>query len=280
MICAFDKEKAECVAVEKGIYKTPGGKRLDMLICYPQTTPKGCILLIHGGGWKSDTCERLRLHAQYAAMCGAVGASVSYRLLDEKNGVDVRDGLEDCVNALSYIRKICEKKYGKISVIAAGDSAGGYYAACLGCGALMKKYGVKPVDFVVDWNGIVDLTGKWSYGICLKNTDTKNKKEIEREFRTGVGIMQNERLPFAPRVGEGVVFLFAGYDVAPRVFEAVDVRAVCILYDKKALRSVAGARKGTGQAGGNVIFAPDLRDAKRFSEHVVIIRVGQALAVI
>ena len=182
MICAFDKEKAECVAVEKGIYKTPGGKRLDMLICYPQTTPKGCILLIHGGGWKSDTCERLRLHAQYAAMCGAVGASVSYRLLDEKNGVDVRDGLEDCVNALSYIRKICEKKYGKISVIAAGDSAGGYYAACLGCGALMKKYGVKPVDFVVDWNGIVDLTGKWSYGICLKNTDTKNKKEIEREY--------------------------------------------------------------------------------------------------
>ena len=178
----FDKKLTEKIPVERHFLKKTTGEPLELLVCFPQTQPKACIIFIHGGGWKSDTCERLRIHAQYAAQCGAVAMSISYRLISEENSFDVRDGLEDCLAALTYARGLCEKKYGKLSFIAAGDSAGGYYAACLGCGAIVKKFGGIPVDFVVDWNGIVDLTGKWNYGIRIKDNDVHDKNELEREF--------------------------------------------------------------------------------------------------
>lgn len=110
-----------------------GDQKLDMIVCYPKLeSPKGCILFIHGGGWKSDSCERLKLHAQYAAQNGAIGISISYRLLDENSCTDIRDGLADCVDALTYVRALCNERYQNLRMIAVGDSAGGYYAACLG----------------------------------------------------------------------------------------------------------------------------------------------------
>lgn len=52
-------------------------------------------------------------------------------------------------------------------LISFGDSAGGYYAVCLGNQAIVKRLDTEAqiVDFVVDLNGIVDITGKWSYGL-------------------------------------------------------------------------------------------------------------------
>lgn len=186
MIRTFHREEAEKIACERRVFKVVGGQKLDMIVCYPKTAaPAGCILFIHGGGWTSDSCGRLKLHAQYAAQNGAVGISASYRLLDGQTCTDVRDGLADCVDALAYARALCEKKYAGLKMTAVGDSAGGYYAACLGCGNLIKEVSaqqVRPADYVVDLNGIIDLTGKWGYGIRLKKEDLCSAEELRRKF--------------------------------------------------------------------------------------------------
>ena len=166
-------------------YKQFREKSLELLIAFPSIEkPKACFLFIHGGGWRGETLARLKPHALYAARQGMVGVSLSYRLMDDQSKTDVRDGLEDCIDALEFVRCECRKKYGEIRYIAIGDSAGAYYAECLGCQKILDEVrkGVLRADCVVDLNGIVDLTGKWEYGIRLKRTDTKPKREIETSF--------------------------------------------------------------------------------------------------
>ena len=163
---AFDNEKLNAIKAERVTYKSINGQNLEYAICYPKTEPKGVALFIHGGGWKSDDMNRLLPHAKYAALCGAVGVSVDYRLNSETT--DIRDGLKDCVDALNHIRKSVCEKYGKdLKITSLGDSAGGYYAVCLGSRKVLSltDKNAKIVDFAVDLNGIVDLTGKWGYGI-------------------------------------------------------------------------------------------------------------------
>lgn len=179
-IIAFDKEKLLAAVKEEYVYKTSSGEPLKAAVYYPQTCAKGengekngergvnsCVICIHGGGWRSDDLNRLLPHAAYFSACGAVGVSIDYRLLSDKT--DVRDGLKDVVDAVKFIRKTVQKRYGKrLNTVVLGDSAGGYYATCLGCANVLHLVdeNVDPVDFVVDCNGIVDLTGKWSYGIA------------------------------------------------------------------------------------------------------------------
>lgn len=180
----FDRKQAEAVTYRRYIYKKNAEYEEDLTIAFPEQTPKGCLFFIHGGGWRGETRERLQLHANYASLCGGVGVSVSYRLLDEKNGADVRDGLTDCADALAFVRRICREKYGKdLLVTAIGDSAGGYYANCLGSGKILRKVkdGEKRVDYVADLNGIVDLTGKWGYGIIERDSE-EQKEELEKEY--------------------------------------------------------------------------------------------------
>lgn len=165
-IPAFDSEKLKTINAEKVVYKSINGQNLEYAICYPETEPKGVALFIHGGGWNADDLNRLLPHAKYAAICGAVGVSVDYRLNGETT--DIRDGLKDCADALNSVRKTVREKYGKdLKITSIGDSAGGYYAVCLGSQKVLSLADEKAkiVDFVVDLNGIVDLTGKWGYGI-------------------------------------------------------------------------------------------------------------------
>lgn len=171
---AFDNEKLNAISAEKVVYKSIDGQNLEYAICYPKTEPKGVALFIHGGGWRSDGLNRLLLHAKYAAFYGAVGVSVDYRLNGETT--DVRDGLKDCADALKHIRKTVREMYGKdLLITALGDSAGGYYAVCLGSQKVLSlaDENAKIVDFVVDLNGIVDLTGKWRYGINANDETAK-----------------------------------------------------------------------------------------------------------
>lgn len=163
---AFDSEKLNTISAEKVVYKSINGQNLEYAICYPKDEPKGVALFIHGGGWNADDLNRLLPHAKYAALCGAVGVSIDYRLNGET--MDIRDGLKDCADALNHIRKSVREKYGKdLKITSIGDSAGGYYAVCLGLKKVLSlaDKNAKIVDFVVDLNGIVDLTGKWGYGI-------------------------------------------------------------------------------------------------------------------
>ena len=184
-IPAFDSEKLNTINAEKVVYKSINGQNLEYAICYPEIEPKGVALFIHGGGWRSDDLNRLLPHAKYAAFCGAVGVSVDYRLNGETT--DVRDGLKDCADALNHIRKTVREKYGKdLQITALGDSAGGYYAVCSGSQKVLSlaDENAKIVDFVVDLNGIVDLTGKWSCGI---KTDEQTAKKYSPLYNVAKG---------------------------------------------------------------------------------------------
>lgn len=182
---AFDNEKLNTIKAEKIVYKSINGQNLEYSICYPKSEPKGVALFIHGGGWRADDLNRLLPHAKYAALCGAVGVSVDYRLSSETT--DIRDGLQDCADALNNVRKTVREKYGKdLKITSLGDSAGGYYAVCLGSQKVLSfaDENAKIVDFVVDLNGIVDLTGKWGYGI---NADKETAKKYSPLYNVTKG---------------------------------------------------------------------------------------------
>lgn len=188
-------EEIKSIGYDRHEYKSIGGEKLDLIIAYPkEKTPKSCVFFIHGGGWTSDTWERLKPHALYAASKGCVGVSISYRLMSDSTDTDVRDGLEDCIDALVFVRKECKKRYGELNYIAIGDSAGGYYAICLGCRKIFDRVrkGVKGADYVVDLNGIIDLCGKWSYGIKKKKEDRLSRREIEISFSPLYQVSKND----------------------------------------------------------------------------------------
>lgn len=147
-------------------YKTANDEELKYYAFFPENTPKYVVICIHGGGWRSCSAEWLFMQAAYFAENGAVGVSIDYRLLSDET--DIRDGLYDCSVALSRVREMVKEKYGKdLPTVVLGDSAGGYYACCMGNQKIMNMVNpaVKIADVVIDLNGIVDLTGKWSYGI-------------------------------------------------------------------------------------------------------------------
>ena len=147
------------------VYKVVGERKLRLFVFEPKVQPKSCIINIHGGGWQRETPQRLYPHAAYFSENGGLGICVEYRLMAKDSNVLMC--LEDCIDALIYIREWVQINYGQIPLIALGDSAGAYLATCLGCQSIINriKENVRRVDLVIDLNGIVDLTGKWSYAI-------------------------------------------------------------------------------------------------------------------
>lgn len=181
-----DKERLENTQPLRFTYRTENGQELFYYAFFPSIEPKGCVICIHGGGWTSDSAKRLFPQAAYFAEQGAVGISVEYRLNSETT--DVRNGLYDCVSAVKAIRKMLFERYGKdMPVVSFGDSAGGYYAVCLGNREIVSRIdeNMPIVDFVVDLNGIVDLTGKWSYG--LSSTLQENLQNYSPLFNVSMG---------------------------------------------------------------------------------------------
>lgn len=171
-------DKLNKIIPQTVVYKSVGEKELRLFVFEPMGKPTGCVLLLHGGGWKRETPSRLFPHGAYFAENGAVAVCIEYRLMDEK--IDVRDCLEDCVDALIFMRRYLEEKYKQMTITAFGDSAGAYLATCLGTQSIIALTGknVNRVDFVVDLNGIVDLTGKWNYAIKASNDSEKSRLEV------------------------------------------------------------------------------------------------------
>ncbi len=181
-----DKERLENTQPLRFTYRTENGQELFYYAFFPSIEPKGCVICIHGGGWTSDSAKRLFPQAAYFAEQGAVGISVEYRLNSETT--DVRNGLYDCVSAVKAIRKMLFERYGKeMPVVSFGDSAGGYYAVCLGNREIVSRIdeNMPIVDYVVDLNGIVDLTGKWSCG--LSSTLQENLQDYSPLFNVSMG---------------------------------------------------------------------------------------------
>ena len=159
-------------------YKSKGETELKAHIFMPQNKPTSGIMCIHGGGWHADDAERYYRHCAYFAENGLLAVSVDYGLLGKENK-DVRDLTKDCADALTYLRK----KFPGVRFIVLGESAGGYMATSLGNREILKK--ISPdcaiADGVVDLDGIVDLKGKWRYGI-EENAAVKDAAKICKEF--------------------------------------------------------------------------------------------------
>ena len=146
-------------------YKTVAGRNLYMYIFEPAGEASGCVMSIHGGGWNSGSPQVLFPHAAYFAVRGAVSVAVEYRFSADfrknpQDGAnDVRVCIEDCVDALKYLREL----YPDLSVTVMGESAGGHLACCLGSNEIVKRFdpGGRAADFVVDLAGVTDLTKDW-----------------------------------------------------------------------------------------------------------------------
>ena len=150
------------------IYKVADGVGLPMRVYMPKTKKESykAVLCIHGGGWKGAVKDNspwdgswMSNHAQYYSDKGYVGISISYRDLDLSDAMSTKDQIEDCRDALIFIKEKLEfVEFETLSAI--GDSAGGHLALCLG---FLPDENLRPYK-ISAFNPVTDLTEqKWAY---------------------------------------------------------------------------------------------------------------------
>jgi acetyl esterase/lipase len=144
------------------IFAQPGIKKLK----YDVFSPKGaknlpCIIIIHGGGWSSNTEDIMRGLARELVKGGKyVVFSIDYRWIGTRDGDKVPNTManliEDVYGAIAYIQEHA-KEYGAdpIKIAVTGDSSGGHLSAAaanmvnrIGDGGFGVKEGIfefKPV---------------------------------------------------------------------------------------------------------------------------------------
>ena len=118
---------------------------------YTTSTPSGrALLYIHGGGFMVggiDACDHIC--ADLAALTNDVIVSVDYRLAPED---PFPAGLDDCEDALHWLRSAGLPGVDSQRIAVGGDSAGGNLSAALalrerdlGCGTLTKQVLIYPM---------------------------------------------------------------------------------------------------------------------------------------
>lgn len=149
-----------------GFYKTVGeGVRLPIKMYIPATdTPqkKIAVLTLHGGSWyaiteDSDTWDGSWMNYQaqyYFDQFGYTTAAISYRGIDFTSETTVAELLEDCKDAITYMREQADID----QLVIMGDSSGGHLAVELG---LDDEIGA---DIIVAANPVLDLTHElWTH---------------------------------------------------------------------------------------------------------------------
>lgn len=149
-----------------GAYKTVGeGVRLPIKMYIPkEDTPekKIAVLTIHGGSWyavtqDSDTWDGSWMNYQaqyYFDKFGYTTAAISYRGIDFTDETTVFDLVEDCKDAIAFMREKADFD----QLVIMGDSSGGHLAVELG---LDDAIGA---DVIVAANPVLDLTHKsWTH---------------------------------------------------------------------------------------------------------------------
>ena len=124
--------------IQDVVYAQPGVKPLKYDVFIPDGAKKlPCVVIIHGGGWSSNTEDIMRGLARELIKGGKyVVASIDYRWLNHGDGdkepVRMHQLIEDCYGAILHIQEHAAE-YGinpkKIAVT--GDSAGGHLSACM-----------------------------------------------------------------------------------------------------------------------------------------------------
>lgn len=125
------------VKVERDLVYARYGNREVKLDLYLPRTPAGnaipCIVVIHGGGWRSGDKTRFAPIAAALAEQGFAAACIGYRLLPE---VEFPAPILDCKAAVRWVRAHATR-YGidpdRLGAI--GGSAGGHLVAMLGTSA-------------------------------------------------------------------------------------------------------------------------------------------------
>lgn len=122
--------------VQDVVYAKPGVKTLK----YDVYSPKGkknlpCIVIIHGGGWSSNTEEVMRGFARELANSGRyVVFNIDYRwygtLDGDKTPTELHQIIEDAYGAVVHIMENATKYGGDPTrICVTGDSAGGHLSA-------------------------------------------------------------------------------------------------------------------------------------------------------
>ncbi len=170
-----------------GAYKTVDGVRLPIKMYIPEEGENKniAVLTIHGGSWyavtqDSDTWDGSWMNYQaqyYFDKFGYTTAAISYRGINFNGETTVFDIVEDCKDAVAYMRE--QADFDKLIIM--GDSSGGHLAAELGLDDEVDA------DIIVAANPVLDLTvSYWGYAVKteedravaspahnIKKTDTK-----------------------------------------------------------------------------------------------------------
>lgn len=149
-------------------YKTVGGQPLTLALYFPSNhNPKvdrrAAVLFIHGGGWGTGNPDMFAPHCRYFAARGLVGMTVQYRLTKQP-GVTVFNCIADVRSCMRWIRRHAgELGVATNRIAAAGDSAGGHLAACLGLIEGLDEPGEDTsvharADAMILYNPVIDTT--------------------------------------------------------------------------------------------------------------------------
>ena len=146
-------------------YKRVDGVRLPIRIYEAKSDT--LVLTIHGGAWyavkeDSDTWDGswMDFHAQYYNKKGYKAAAISYRDININDATTVFDLIDDCRDAVKYLRENVDFKH----LIIMGDSAGGHLATMLGLDEEINA------DIIIAANPVNDLTHpSWKH--TAKNKD-------------------------------------------------------------------------------------------------------------
>jgi acetyl esterase/lipase len=131
----------ESVKVERDIVYAQYGERKVLLDLYLPKKPASekipCIVVIHGGGWRSGDKTRFAPIAAHLAEQGFAAACIGYRLLPE---VQFPGPILDCKAAVRWVRANAARQGIDPNRIGAiGGSAGGHLVAMLGTSASVKE---------------------------------------------------------------------------------------------------------------------------------------------
>ena len=146
----------------KVIYREIDDVQLPMWIFYPNEGLKEknkTVISIHGGSWEAIKDEKLwnggwmLSNAKYYAEQGYVSIVISYRSMYLKESLTLNDLIDDCQEAIKYIKNNLDF-VDSDNVILIGDSAGGHLATMLG---VSQDDFVRP-NIVIACNPVLDCS--------------------------------------------------------------------------------------------------------------------------
>ena len=171
------------VTVKAGVtYREIEGTKLQLDLYAPAESPADarnpCVVLIHGGGWKTGRREDYRYYGEEFALRGYVAASISYRL----SGVaPYPAAVDDCEAALRWLRDhAADYNIDPKRIAVVGGSAGGHLALMLGYRANDPKHPGVPVRAVVDIYGVYDMATPYGRDHSLVRSFLGNASYAEK----------------------------------------------------------------------------------------------------